>query len=303
MKVPFVSSLLLAGTAFALSGCSGAVGSDALAYQRFGRSHHHYVRHSERKVHISQKWTQALGYSKAFSIRGVDVSKFQGDVNWSEVHSAGMKFAYLKATEGGDRVDDNFRRNWEYSKAAGLRRGAYHFVYWCRGPMSQIKWFEAHVPKEANSLPPVLDVELTPTSPTCKRVLHRAPTQAAMREMLQELERHYGKKPIIYTTVDFYKGILSDNALSEYPIWVRSTKYKPNVPYGDRKWDFWQFQSDGNIAGIKGHVDVNAFAGDDKRWQAWLKPAKKQEKSLAASDGNDASEAGDKMALSDLDQQ
>ena len=129
-------------------------------------------------------------------------------------------------------------------------RGAYHFVYWCRQPHEEIGNFESIVPVEADALPPVLDVEATPTSRTCKRTLYREEVLADMRKMLEEMERHYGKKPIIYTSVDFYQSILHSNALAEYPIWVRSTKYHPAVRYGDRKWTFWQYRSDGSVPGI-----------------------------------------------------
>ena len=71
-----------------------------------------------------------------------------------------------------------------------------------------------------------------------------------MKVMLEEMERHYGKRPIIYTTVDFYEAILVDGAFMDYPIWVRSTKHHPSVKYGSRPWHFWQYQSDGSVAGI-----------------------------------------------------
>ena len=73
----------------------------------------------------------------------------------------------------------------------------------------------------------MLDVEATPTSPTCHRHLTQSEAIADMQVMLQEMERHYRKRPIIYTTVDFYEAILSDGALMDYPIWVRSTKHHP----------------------------------------------------------------------------
>ena len=92
-----------------------------------------------------------------------------------------------------------------------------------------------------------------------------------MRVMLEEMERHYGKRPIIYTTVDFYQAILADGAFSDYPIWVRSTKYHPSVKYGARPWVFWQYQSDARIAGISVHVDRDAFAGSAEQWQAFLR--------------------------------
>jgi lysozyme len=205
-----------------------------------------------------------------YPIHGIDVSKFQGDIDWNAVANSGVKFAWIKATEGGDR-DVRFQANWEGAKAAGIPHGAYHFVYWCRPPLEEIKFFEQNAPVEDDALPPVLDAEATPTSPTCHRHLTQKGAVADMQVMLQEMERHYGKRPIIYTTVDFYQAILSDGALMNYPIWVRSTKHHPAVRYGSRAWHFWQYQSDGRVPGIGGNVDKDAFYGTKKQWDAFLK--------------------------------
>ena len=64
----------------------------------------------------------------------------------------------------------------------------------------------------------------------------------------------------------------SDGAFSDYPIWVRSTKWEPKVKYGARKWHFWQYQSDGYVPGIAAKVDRNAFHGSHRDWQAFLNP-------------------------------
>lgn len=205
-----------------------------------------------------------------FPIHGIDVSKYQGDVDWPTVAQSGVKFAWIKATEGGDVVDPKFQANWEGAKAAGVARGAYHFMYWCRPPIEQVQWFEQNAPVEAEALPPVLDVEATPDSKTCRRHLQREPTLAEMKVMLDEMERFYGRKPIIYTSVDFYEAILSDGAFSDYPLWVRSTKHYPSVRYGTRPWTIWQYQADGHLDGVDGHVDRNAFNGTRAQWQAFL---------------------------------
>jgi lysozyme len=206
-----------------------------------------------------------------YPIHGIDVSKFQGDIDWNAVASSGVKFAWIKATEGGDRADARFQANWEGAKAAGIPHGAYHFVYWCRAPLEEIIWFEQNAPVEDDALPPVLDVETTPTSPTCHRHLTRDGAVADMKVMLEEMERHYGKRPIIYTTVDFYQAILSDGAFRDYPIWVRSTKYHPAVKYAGRAWGFWQYQSDARVPGIGGNVDKDAFYGTKEQWDAFLR--------------------------------
>jgi len=215
------------------------------------------------------KETEATELARNFSIHGVDVSKYQGNVDWMAVHEGGVQFAYIKATEGGDRIDPKFFQNWTGAKAAGLPRGAYHFVYWCRPWQEEMAWFEKNVPAEPEALPPVLDVEVTSDSPTCRRHLEREQTLQEIKGMLVEMERFYGKKPLIYTTVDFY-GAIIEGALHEYPIWIRSTKHRPSVKYGDRAWHFWQYQSDGWVKGIPTRVDRNAFYGDTKDWQTWL---------------------------------
>jgi lysozyme len=209
-----------------------------------------------------------------YPVHGTDVSKYQGDIDWKAVADSGVKFVWIKATEGGDRADEKFTANWTGAKSVGLPHGAYHFVYWCRPPMEEMTWFEQNAPVEDDALPPVLDVEATPTSKTCKIHLEKEPTIANMKVMLEEMERHYGRRPVIYTSVDFYQAILSDGAFDDYPIWVRSTKYHPAVKYPGRAWRFWQYQSDGYIPGIEGRVDRGAYYGTPEQWQAFLEGPK-----------------------------
>ena len=117
----------------------------------------------------------------------------------------------------------------------------------------------------------MLDVEATPTSSTCPRRLEKTQTLRDIGSMLAEMERHYGKKPIVYTTVDFYEAMFSDGEMSEFPMWLRSTKHDPTVRYGNRAWHFWQYQSDAWVREIPTRVDRNAFYGDAKDWQVWLR--------------------------------
>jgi len=237
-----LSAVFCLGAALMLAGCSGSVPD-----------------------------TEVYPTASDFEIHGIDVSRYQGDIDWNSVRDSGVRFAWIKATEGGDRADERFQANWTGAKQAGIPRGAYHFVYWCRAPMEEMANFEQTAPVEPDALPPVLDVEATPTSPTCHRHLTEASATADMQVMLDEMERHYGKRPIIYTTVDFYRAILSDGAFSNYPIWVRSTKYHPSVKYGGRAWRLWQYQSDARVPGIGTKVDKDAFYGDNRQWEAFLK--------------------------------
>jgi len=204
-----------------------------------------------------------------FPIQGIDVSKYQGTVDWSAAAKGGVRFAYIKATEGGDRFDDNFQANWDGARAAGIPTGAYHFYYFCRPVEEQAAWFKTHVPPAPDALPPVLDMEWNPQSPTCKLRPPAAKIKQDMQTFLADMESFYGKRPIIYTTVDFHRDVLPGE-FNAYPYWLRSVAGHPSNRYSDRKWAFWQFTATGTVPGVGGKVDRNAFAGTEKDWQAFL---------------------------------
>ena len=93
-------------------------------------------------------------------IHGIDVSHWQGDIDWRQVRRAGARFAFIKATEGGLHLDRKFRENWEGARRAGIPRGAYHFVFWCRDAAEQAGLVHRETCRaSATPLPPVLDVE------------------------------------------------------------------------------------------------------------------------------------------------
>src|SRR5690348_13539944 len=94
-----------------------------------------------------------------YPVRGIDVSHHQGPIDWPRVARSGISFAFLKATEGGTHVDENFRENFEEARAAGVAVGAYHFFTFCKSGAEQAANFIAAVPHEAKTLPPVVDIE------------------------------------------------------------------------------------------------------------------------------------------------
>ena len=258
------ATALLLALSLGLAGCGPTIDSRAYAPNA-----------KDRRLAFMVPESELANYSAArhreHPIQGIDVSKYQGEIDWQAVRDSGVRFAWIKATEGGDVVDSKFQANWEGARAAGIPRGAYHFMFWCRPWQEEVNWFINNVPVEPDALPPVLDVEATPQSKMCKRTLEREKTIGDMRQILQALERHYGKKPVIYSSVDFYQSILFDGALSDYPIWVRSTKYHPAVRYGNRHWHIWQYASDGSVPGIRGAVDRNCFFGSESDWRRWLR--------------------------------
>ncbi len=224
-----------------------------------------YSRKSDAKPH------SGVAKAKELPIHGIDVSRWQGDIDWRQVREAGTRFVFIKATEGGDHIDPAFPRNWAGAKAAGIPVGAYHFVYWCRPAHEQAKWFVQHIPQDPDALPPVLDVEWNGHSLTCPRKVPRADALEKIRLMLTELERHTGKRPIIYTDITFHEEVLRGE-FNDYPYWIRSVAAEPQERYSDRRWHFWQYTTTGRVPGIRGDVDRNAFHGSERQWEAFLNP-------------------------------
>ncbi len=205
----------------------------------------------------------------SYPVHGIDISRWQTDIDWPTAQANGVNFAFIKATEGGDLIDPAFATNWAAAARAGVPRGAYHFYYWCRPATEQAAWFIANVPRSPGALPPVLDVEWTPFSPTCTRRPPSAEVRAEAKLFMDILERHYGQRPLIYTSIDFWE----DNQmwlLQGYDFWLRSVAGHPRDVYDGHHWTFWQYTGTGLVPGIKGKTDINAFAGSATAWRAWL---------------------------------
>jgi lysozyme len=191
----------------------------------------------------------------SYTVHGVDVSAHQGAVDWRALKADGVAFAFIKATEGGDFVDAEFANNWRRSGRAGIPRGAYHFLTQCQTGLTQAQNFIATVPREAGSLPHVVDAEhMGPCrkGPTVKDIT------AELEVFLDEVEAHYGKRPIIYTTEEFHdahlRGLFPDERF-----WIRSMIVEPG--FRQDQWTFWQYHNKGVRDGVAGPVDLNVFRG------------------------------------------
>lgn len=205
---------------------------------------------------------------KNLAVHGVDVSRWQGDIDWEKLRRQGANFVYIKATDGGDHLDPMFRKNWRNAAKAGLRRGAYHFFYWCRTAGEQADWFIRNVPKVEGALPPVIDVEWNGES-RCRKRPSRAKVLEKMQVFMDRLERHYGQRPIIYTAPDFYRDNLK-GAFQDYPFWLRAVAQHPSKVYPGRKWVFWQYSGSGLSHGVDGRIDLNVFHGSEDAWHRWV---------------------------------
>lgn len=255
MVLPRLSALAKSGLARSLLPvAAGLVLVAALA----GCGFNYYPMKGDNKPH------PGVARAHSLPIHGIDVSRHQGNIDWNAVARAGTRFAYIKATDGGDYLDPSFRTNWEQSRAAGIPRGAYHFVYWCRPAHEQVAWFAANVPAEPDALPPVLDLEWNNGS-SCKHNLTREEVLEKVRVLLAGMEAHTGKVPIIYTDINFHRDVLEGVPLDN-PMWLRSVAAQPHERYRDRPFAFWQYTQTGTVPGIRTEVDRNAWFGSESDW-------------------------------------
>jgi lysozyme len=184
---------------------------------------------------------------------GVDVSHHQGAIDWRRVarDRQRVSFAYVKATEGGDFTDARFAENWAAARAAGLRVGAYHFFTFCRPAREQAAHFLSIVPRDADALPPAVDVEY---GGNCKAPVARDAVVASLREWIALVRAATGRTPVVYATRDAYDDLLRDARL-DAPLWLRSLVREPDVPAA-----LWQFAHRARVDGITGPVDLDAAA-------------------------------------------
>ena len=187
-------------------------------------------------------------------IHGIDVSHYQGTVDWQQVAEAGMAFAFVKATQGASGVDSQLGVNWPGVKAAGLLRGAYHFYQPGDDPQQQAEHFLSVVSLEPGDLLPVLDIE-TLGSQTASEIVQ------GIGIWLTTVQAAIGRAPIVYTAPGFWNG-LGTQQFGMYPLWVAEYGCSsPKIPAGWTSWDFWQYSESGAVAGIAGSVDLDVFQG------------------------------------------
>jgi lysozyme len=197
-------------------------------------------------------------YMPGYAIHGIDVSHYQSSINWQDVkqmefNNIKIGFSFIKATEGTDKVDDNYIFNGYEAKQLNIPVGAYHFFYAGISGSAQAQNFITIVSLEKNDLPPVLDVEQSGT-------VSDADLQQEIQDWLDAVEKYYHVKPIIYTNIDFYEDHLQGK-FDNYPLWI-ANYLRPDKPDIDRNWTFWQHSASGYANGIDGYVDFDVFNGD-----------------------------------------
>lgn len=188
---------------------------------------------------------------------GIDVSRFQGDINWTLVAGSGVKFAYIQISRSLTDIDVKFPYNWQHAKDAGVLRGAYQRFHPAQDVIAQAKLFLDKLgPFQVGDLPPMLDVEDADG-------LGAAQISAAVKQWIDYVEPRVGVKPIIYTGYYFWRDSVASANFSSYPLWIANYSATcPLVPDQWTRWAFHQYSSTVTVPGITANTcDVNKFNG------------------------------------------
>jgi lysozyme len=195
------------------------------------------------------------------TLLGVDISHYQGVVDFAKLKAAGVSFVFIKATEGTNLLDAQFAANWKGAKAQGIPRGAYHFFRPKSDLQGQIDFFVKTVGRlEPGDLPPVLDIEV-PEDWTKFTVAQRV---KMILGWLQAVEAALGVRPILYINNSMTNDVLGNPAaFAAYVLWIANytTHPAPAIPLPWTSWVFWQYSETGNLGGLTGGVDLDRFNG------------------------------------------
>ena len=188
-------------------------------------------------------------------VHGIDLSHYQGQVFWETVgENTKMAYVYLKATEGGDRIDERYERNILLAHRYGLKVGSYHF-FRPKSPLHlQLVNFKTQCLPGEQDLIPMIDIETTgglPTSEFCDSLM----------TFLRMVEIAYHQKPLLYTYRNFYNKHLVGK-VDDYKLMIAMYTEEEPVLADERDITLWQYTSKGSIIGISGFVDKSRFMGN-----------------------------------------
>ena len=198
------------------------------------------------------------------TLKGIDISKWQGDVDWNAVAGDNVKFSFVRVSDGLNSKDQFFDKNWEESRGAGIYTGVYQFFRPNQSVLGQADYLLEKMgcdmaaktcPITDMDLPPVIDVEHRPSG------WSKTQMRNAVRTWIERVEE-FGLEPVIYTGRYFWRDYVGSDEWNDHPLWLAHyTNNCPNIPNDWSDWDFWQFTDSGSIAGVSGGTDTNQFNG------------------------------------------
>ncbi|MEK4535638.1 GH25 family lysozyme [Peribacillus sp. FSL K6-1552] len=197
------------------------------------------------------------------TIKGIDVSHWQGAINWGKVAKDGVKFVFIKATEGTSYFKlSYFKDNVPKALAAGLKVGAYHYAKFATvtEAKSEAAYFLGSIRSFGLNYPAVLDLEENKKGAN-KKIL----TDAAIA-FLEAIE-DAGHTAMLYTGKSFLENHLDESRLKKYALWI--PRYNSTL---GRSADIWQHSDSGKINGISTKVDLNVAYRDFTDTENTIKP-------------------------------
>ena len=191
-------------------------------------------------------------------VSGLDVSRWQGEINWPKVAAEGHRFVFIRASIGDTYVDPHFAQNWAGARGAGLLVSAYHVMRFDQDPQAQVDHFLAVLDGRVPDLPLVLDLERTDHASSDT-------ITASIGVALERLESLVDRRPLIYTARWWWhRYVRSRVRWADYDLWIASYTREPYLPREWTQWQFWQYTAKGRVAGISGRtVDLNWFNGQE----------------------------------------
>jgi lysozyme len=230
---------------------------DALAYYFSFKSKHNIENFTRSKVENARIFQVLSRHQKM--VFGFDVSQYQDQIDWNNIKTVEdtfqLKFVFIRATAGKDKLDTRFKQNWKKAKENSFIRGAYHYYRPNENSNQQANNFIKNVRLVKGDLPPVLDIENVP------KIQSMDSLKVGLKRWLTKVENHYKVKPIIYSGEKYFNDFLQDE-FKGYTFWIAN--YNFFVEDCKDHWTFWQFTEKASVPGIKGNVDLNIYNGTSK---------------------------------------
>ncbi|WP_052713115.1 glycoside hydrolase family 25 protein [Pseudoalteromonas rubra] len=198
---------------------------------------------------------QYLSNPSAEPVVGIDVSHYQGTVDWQQVARAGVQFVYIKATDGITYRDPAFYSHLKGAQTAGLQVGAYHFFEPDDDPDKQVDNFIKTVQGLGLTLMPMVDVEIT-SNRSAEQISN------GVAKFIAAVQQRTGCQTLLYSYGDFWQKNLSSQFAS-HPFWLADYAESPSVPAQAKAWWLWQYSDSAQLAGVHTQVDVDVvIAGE-----------------------------------------
>jgi lysozyme len=187
-------------------------------------------------------------------LEGIDVSSFQGAIDWRQVRKAGIEFAFVRFADGLEVLDQRFAQNYRAMRRVRIRRGVYQVFRASLDPKKQADLLLEAVRRAGPAdLPLVADVETDDGMPPDE-------VRRRLLRWLRRVESKTHRRPIVYTSPSMSETL--GRGFGRYHLWVAHYDVGcPRTVDGWRGWAFWQRSSSGTVAGISGNVDLDSFAG------------------------------------------